>query len=110
MQVQDLEIFNEMPFFFWVKDPAGRYIWANKAVTDLANGEIIGKKDDELPWAENAEKLREADTQVLETGQTQYIHEYVDDSSKGRVTLNVCKFVWELEGQRCAFGISFVID
>ena len=110
MTSNELEVFNEMPFFFWVKDSEGRYIWVNKAIEDLANGEILGKTDDELPWAENAGKLREADNKVLETGKTQYIHEYVDDSSKGKVTLNVCKFAGELDGQKCAFGISFVID
>lgn len=70
----------------------------------------MGKTDYELPWAENVEKLRAVDQQVLETGRTQFIHEYVDDSGQGKVTLNVCKFVDELDGSRCAFGISFVID
>ena len=110
MKTHDLEIFNEMPFFFWVKDSNGRYIWANRALADLANGEIVGKTDDELPWSANAETLRNVDRQVLETGTAQFIHEYVDESGRGNVKLNVCKFVGELEGEKCAFGISFVID
>ncbi|MGI9533732.1 MAG: PAS domain-containing protein [Thermodesulfobacteriota bacterium] len=110
MQAQDLEIFNQMPFFFWVKDRDGRYIWVNNALAELANGKIFGKTDNELPWAENADKLKAADRQVLETGKAQFIHEYVDESGRGKVTLNVCKFVGELDGQRCAFGISFVIE
>jgi len=110
MQSKDLEIFNEMPFFFWVKDPEGRYIWGNRAITALAKGNIIGKTDSELPWSENAEALRAADNQVLETGETQYLHEYVDESGRGKATLNVCKFIGELDGQRCTFGVSFVIE
>ena len=110
MQSHDLEVFNEMPFFFWVKNKYGRYIWVNKAIESLAKGEILGKTDSELPWSQNAEKLREADKKVLDTGQTQYIHEYVDDSSGIKVTMNVCKFAGKLDGQKCAFGISFIID
>ncbi len=36
MQMKDLEIFNEMPFLFWVKDEDGRYLWGNKAISQLA--------------------------------------------------------------------------
>jgi PAS domain-containing protein len=109
MNTKDLEIFNKMPFFFWVKDDEGKYIWANNALVELANGEIVGKTDRELPWSENADTLKAADRRVLETGKTQFIHEYVDEPGKGKITLNVCKFAEELDGNKCAFGIS-VID
>ena len=110
MQTGELEIFNEMPFFFWVKDPEGRYVWGNRAICELAKGDSIGKTDSELPWAGNAEALTKVDKPVLETGETRFLHEYVDDSGHGKATLNVCKFIGELDGRRCTFGISFIIN
>ena len=44
MNAKDLEIFNAMPFLFWVKDEEGRYIWGNRAISKIANQDIIGKK------------------------------------------------------------------
>ena len=110
MQIKDLEVFNEMPFLFWVKDEDGRYLWGNRAISRLAKEEVIGKTDHELLWAENAEALRAVDQQVLETGKTRFLHEYVDKSGHGKVTLNVCKFVGELDGQKSVFGVSFIIE
>ena len=110
MNTKDLEIFNAMPFLFWVKDEEGRYMWGNKTIRDLAGEDIIGKKDAELPWADNAEALRADDKKVLETGKPLFVHEYVDDSSRGRLTLSVCKFIGELDGKKHAFGISFEIE
>jgi PAS domain-containing protein len=110
MNAKDLEIFNVMPFLFWVKDEEGRYIWGNRAISEIAKQDIIGKKDAELPWAANAEALRADDKKVLETGKPIFVHEYVDDSSRGKITLSVCKFIGELDGKKHAFGISFVIE
>jgi len=89
MKVADLEVFNAMPFLFWVKDEDGRYIWGNKAISEIAEQNIVGKKDSELPWAANAEALRADDKKVFETGKPIFVHEYVDDSSRGRITLSV---------------------
>jgi hypothetical protein len=38
-----------MPFFFWVKDAAERYTWANRALTEFAATDFAGKTDRELP-------------------------------------------------------------
>ena len=110
MQSKDLEIFNEMPFYFWVKDEKGRYLWANRALSQMATEDIIGKTDHELMWTDNADTLLEVDKQVLDTGKTRFLHEYVEKSGRGKIALNVCKFVGDLEGKKCVFGISFVID
>ena len=107
MTRKDLEIFNEMPFFFWVKDEEGTYLWVNKALREMANEDVVGKKDSELPWADCAEALREDDLKVLETGKSILLHEYVQKPN--RDDLSVCKFVGDFEGKRCAFGVSFVI-
>lgn len=110
MQVKDLEIFNEMPFLFWVKDEEGRYLWDNRAISQLAKENVVGKTDSELMWASDAEALRSNDKKVLETGKPVFTHEYVDRSGHGKATLNVCKFVGELDGKKHVFGISFIID
>ncbi len=109
MKIKDLEIFNEMPFFFWVKDEEGRYLWGNRAISQAAGEEIIGKTDHELIWADNADALKALDKQVLETGKPHFAHEYVDKSGVGKANLSVCKFVGEFNGKRCCFGVSFVI-
>jgi PAS domain-containing protein len=110
MQSKDLEVFNNMPFNFWVKDEEGRYLWVNRYLADMAQQVIIGKTDLEMGWAADAEALRADDQQVLETGKTLYTHEYAHVPGRGQVTLNVCKFVGELDGKKGVFGISFVID
>ena len=109
MQSKDLEVFHDMPFFFWVKDKEGRYIWVNRALREMAQKDIIGKTDREMGWAADAEALRADDQKVLETGDTLYLHEYAHVPGRGKVTLNVCKFAGELDGKKGVFGISFVI-
>ena len=110
MQIKDLEIFNEMPFLFWVKDAEGRHLFGNKVICDLAGEDVVGKTDHDLVWREDADALQAHDRQVLETGKTSYIHEHVRQSVHGDASLNVCKWVGDLDGQRCCFGISFIID
>jgi PAS domain-containing protein len=89
MKIEDLEIFNDMPSLFWVKDEEGRYLWGIRAISRLVGMEIVGKTDYELPWAADADGLRVADKQVLETGKPRFLHEYL--TKPGKITLNVCK-------------------
>ena len=110
MKSKDLEVFNDFPFLFWVKDVDGKYLWGNRAISRLAGKEIVGKTDRELPWADNADALQANDRLVFETGKPSYLHEYVDKSSRGKATLNVCKWLGELDGKTHCFGISFVIE
>jgi PAS domain-containing protein len=110
MQRKDLEVFNEMPFFFWVKDEEGRYLWVNRALAEMAQQAIVGKTDRKMGWSADADGLRADDKKVLETGKTLYVHEYAHVPSRGKVTLNVCKFLGEFDGKKCVFGISFVIE
>ena len=110
MQSKDLEVFNGMPFYFWVKDEAGRYVWVNQALAEMAKQDLVGKTDLEAGWATDAEGLRADDKKVLEAGQTLYVRESAHVPGRGKVTLNVCKFVGELDGKKGVFGVSFVID
>ena len=109
MQKKDLEIFNDMPFLFFVKDEEKRYVWVNKAVRKFANEDVVGKTDSELIWAKNAKSFQSVDKEVLESGESQNLHEHVDLSGIGNTTLSVCKFVSELEGKKCLFGIGFFL-
>ncbi|MCO1332730.1 PAS domain-containing protein [Microbulbifer sp. OS29] len=109
MTAEDLQVLSALPFLFWVKDRSGIYLWGNQQIGQLAGGAVVGKTDDELPWANNAVALRAADTRVFSSGTPEYLHEYVDRSSRGEATLNVCKWLDEFEGEKCCFGISFVI-
>ena len=107
MTAKDLEVFNQMPFFFWVKDEEGTYLWVNDALNAMAEEGVVGKKDAELPWKDSADVLRADDMKVLETGEPLLLHEIVQKPNHD--DLSVCKFVGDFEGKRCAFGISFVI-
>jgi len=109
MQKNELEIFNAMPFLFWAKDEEGRYLWGNRAICEFAKEDVVGKTDSELMWAADAAGLRADDKEVLNTGKPIFRHEYVDKSREGKATLNVCKFLGELDGRRCVMGVSFVI-
>jgi two-component system aerobic respiration control sensor histidine kinase ArcB len=110
MQRQELEVFNKMPFNFWVKDEEGKYLWVNQYLAEMAQQAIVGKTDQEMGWAADAEALRADDKKVLETGKTLYLHEYAHVPGRGKVTLNVCKFLEEFDGKKCVFGISFAIE
>ena len=110
METKDLEIFNDVPFLFWVKDGGGRYLWGNRTISQLAGEEVAGKTDRELLWADNADSLQAGDKQVFESGKPNYLHEYGDKSSHGKATLNVCKWLGDFEGHKCCFRISFIMD
>jgi hypothetical protein len=62
-----------------------------------------------LVWAKDADALQAHDRQVLEPGETFFIREHVRQSIHGDATLSVCKWVGDLDGKRCCFGISFII-
>jgi len=110
MITNDLKPLLDVPFLYWFKDEGGTYRWGNREIAKLAGCEITGKRDDELPWAGNAEMLLAHDRKAMREGKAQFQHEYVDDSSKGTVTLSVCKWPGELDGTKGTFGISFQIE
>lgn len=109
MRTKDLQIFNDMPFLFWVKDDEGRYLWGNRTICGHAGEDIAGKTDDELIWAENAEIIRAGDSQIFDSGEPKYLREYTAEFSGGKATLNVCKWAGELDGKQRCFGLSFLV-
>ena len=46
MRIEDLNIFNEMPFLFWVKDAEGKHLFGNKVICDLAGFPVQGHTSD----------------------------------------------------------------
>ncbi len=71
---------------------------------------MTGKTDRELIWADNANALQAHDKTVMESGKPAFLHEYVEQSNLGKMTLNVCKFIGDFEGQKRMFGGSVVIE
>ncbi len=63
-------IYQNMPFYIFWKDKTSTYLGANEyfahSVGLKSIQEIIGKKDIDLPWAEDAEAFRESDRFVLQ--------------------------------------------
>jgi hypothetical protein len=109
MKAADLKIMNSMPVIFWAKNEDGVYIFGNDTINEFGGG-VVGKTDHELPWADTADGLVAHDKKVLAAGKPGYMHEFVHKSSKGEATINVCKWPGELDGVRCTFGISFIIE
>lgn len=109
MQLEQLEIFNEMPFLMWAKDSEGRHLFGNKVICELAGEDVTGKTDYDLVWSDDAAALQAHDRQVLDSGQTEYLHEHVQKSADGDATLNVVKWAGDLDGTPCTFGISFIV-
>ena len=109
MKRSDLAVFDQMPFYFWIKDDDSRYVWVNRALAEAAGDEIVGKLDADLPWSDNSDELVADDRRVLDSGDPSFIHEHAKGPDGVMMALSVCKFVGDFEGQRCSFGVSFVI-
>ncbi len=66
-------VLDTVPHPIFIKDPEGRYRFANQALAELYGlrpGQIIGKRDEDLRFSPaDAARYREADRRVLETGQ-----------------------------------------
>ena len=110
MKSDELGVMNALPFLFWAKNEQGVYIFGNATINEFGGSSVVGKTDYELPWADTADALVEHDNKVLDDDKPSFIHELVHKSAKGEATLNVCKFPGELDGVRCTFGVSFVIE
>jgi len=79
MGAKDLEIFDEMPFLFWVKDEEEKYSWGDRTISQLAGENVVGKTDHELVWSESADVLRAAGRQVFELGKPSYLREFSEE-------------------------------
>ena len=109
MEHSDLEPFKDVPFYLWVKDTDGTYLWGSAEMDRFAGGSVAGRTDAEFgPAAESpatAATLQANDRHVLDSGEPLYTHEQIE----GAGTVSVCKWAGELDGQRVTFGVSFAV-
>lgn len=71
------QVIASIPGHVYLKDANGVYLYANDRPSgldslsdgDTTGADFIGKTDDDFPWAEHAEKLREHDRRVMQTGE-----------------------------------------
>lgn len=79
-EAQIRAIFDNMPFFTWLKDPSGTYQMVNKPMADLAGlttQSFIGKTDHDL-WPDDiARKYTQDDETVINTGRQLLFEEKV---------------------------------
>jgi hypothetical protein len=109
MRLADLAPFKHVPFYFWVKDANGVYLWGSDPMDRFAGGSVQGRTDADFgPQAESAAtatRLQANDRQVLESGTPLFTHEAIE----GAGNVSVCKWAGELEGQSVTFGLSFLV-
>jgi hypothetical protein len=109
MHRSDLEPFKDVPFYFWVKDVDGTYLWASAEMDRFAGSPVAGQTDADFgPAAESPEtaaKLQANDRLVLDAGEPLYTHERIE----GAGNVSVCKWAGELDGQPVTFGVSFLV-
>jgi len=85
--------FNQVPFLMWTKDVDGRYIAANSVfgeTLDKNPEELIGLRDDDLFSKFYADKYREQDLEIINTGK-QISHEDQIPLAVGSVWYEVIK-------------------
>jgi len=109
MHIADLEPFRDVPFYLWVKDESGTYLWANAEMERFAGGTVAGKTDAEFGRGaespETAATLQANDRQVLDSGEPLYTHERIE----GAGNVSVCKWPGELDGRPVTFEVSFLV-
>lgn len=109
MRLSDLEPFTQVPFYFWVKNANGVYLWGSALMDRFAGGTVVGRTDADFgPDAETpatSATLQANDRRVFESGQPLFTHERIE----GAGNLSVCKWAGELDGQPVTFGISFLV-
>ena len=66
-------LIDHIPFQIFWKDLNLRYLGCNIVFARAAGlrdpGEVVGKSDDDFPWAPNAERIRADDRSIISTGQ-----------------------------------------
>ena len=109
MKISDLEPFKDAPFYMWVKDTEGTYLWGSAEMDRFAGQPVAGHKDSDFAPAVESEataaKLQSNDSEVLASGKPLYTHESIE----GAGNVSVCKWPGTLDGQPVTFGVSFLV-
>ncbi len=109
MQISDFEPFKNVPFYMWVKDSDGMYLWGSSEMERFAGGPVEGRTDADFgAQAESPEttaQLQANDRQVLDSGEPLYTHENIE----GAGNVSVCKWSAEIDGKPVTVGVSFLV-
>lgn len=84
-------VINSVPSFIFWKDRNLNYLGCNKAFSDYANlaspNDIIGKSDYDMVWAEDADKFREDDEEIIKSAKAKLNYEETVLDKKGQIHL-----------------------
>ncbi len=84
-----------VPVNIYLKDKQGAYLWCNpyvaRTVGMVSNRDIIGKTDNDLPWHDQAEKLRQIDRRVMTCGALEYLERWPASNDIGQKTFLTSK-------------------
>ncbi len=85
---QLFEVLNAIPGSVYWKDLTGQYLGCNDYQKDMNGGaDLIGLKDNELPWATEVAEIRNNDTAVTSTGSTLEFEERPILANGKRITM-----------------------
>ena len=108
--LEQLKMFNDMPFLVFVKGEDLKYVYGNKQFLDLVGydslDELVGKSDHEMIWSGYVDTLNENDRIALNSDEPVNTDESSDIPGKGRVGARVCKFPATVDGKKCLMGVA----
>ena len=108
--LEQLKMFNDMPFLVFVKDEDLKYVYGNKQFLDLVSldslDELVGKSDHEMIWSGYADTLNENDRIALNNNEPVNTDERSEIPGKGWVGARVCKFPTTVDGKKCLMGVA----
>lgn len=105
-------LIGHLPGAWWIKDSAGRYLYANRAAeNNLGNPRdgVLGKTDFDCLAPEPAEIIRQHDQQVLRTGENLEVFETLPSEDSSTRTWYSAKFLVLLGEARCCAGFAIEI-
>ncbi len=109
MQISDLEPCKNFPFYMWVKDDQGTYLWGSSEMDRFAGVPVAGRTDadfgPEIESAATSAQLQANDRTVLDSGKPLYAHEQIE----GAGNVSVCKWPGEWVGKPVTFGVCFLV-
>jgi len=110
MQASDLVIFNAMPVLFWVRDSNHTYLWANNAMKEAADNDVVGLTDDDMPWSNYKKEFERSDRLVFDSGETYFSNSMVINNEEAgeQAKIVMCKWLDDFEGKDCVYGMTLI--
>lgn len=96
-------ILDNLPFLAWLKDKEGQFLETNRAFQTscgMEGAEIIGKTDFDVWPAEQAEKYRADDEEVMRSGMKKSVDELIADDQLGGLWFETYKTpIYDIDGE-----------